>query len=127
VKLFVAEPGEEDVRALWAQADELVTASVTFVEARSAIARRLRGRARSRARRILNTHWSELTAIDVDDHLLQLAAAAVDQHGLRALDAIHLAAGRLSAEGEFLFGTFDHELRGAAMAAGFAIAPAGVS
>ena len=112
------------MQALWAEADELVTASVTFVEVRSAIARRLRGRARNRARRNLADRWSELVAIDVDGLLLHFAAAAADEHGLRALDAIHLAAGQLSAEGEFLFGTFDHELRRAARAAGFATAPA---
>jgi uncharacterized protein len=122
-KLFIAEPGADDVLALWAEADELVTASVTFVEVRSAIARRLRGRARDRARTELTYRWAELVSIDVDDRLLQFAAAATDAHGLRALDAIHLAAARLSADGAFLFGTFDGELRRAARAAGFAIAP----
>lgn len=125
MKLLLAEHGTAEARALWSDAVDRVTASVAFVEVRSAIARRLRGRAREWARRSLAERWQECAVVEVDDGLLRLAAAAADEHRLTALDAIHLAAGWLSEEGELVFATWDDELRRAARASGLTVAPYG--
>jgi predicted nucleic acid-binding protein len=122
--LLLAEPGAEEMRSLWRDADELLSAAVGFVEARSAIARRARGRTRERAREELSDRWAEVAAIDVDEALLRDAAFAADTYRLRALDAVHLAAAWASAEGSSVLASWDEELRRAAIASGLVVAPA---
>jgi uncharacterized protein len=111
----------------WLGADELSCVSIGYLEVRAAIARRLPTRARPRARRLLDEYWQAVETVAVGDTLLALAARAADTHGLRALDALHLAAAQEIQEPELVFVTWDEELGRAAQAAGFAIAPAGVS
>ena len=109
---------------MWRQADPLVVASVGYVEIVSAISRRLHGQRQRHARRWLERYWDEVFVIDVDETLVRSAADLGERHRLRALDAIHLAAGRVSAVDEdFVFVTWDHELSAAARAEGMAVAP----
>lgn len=111
----------------WLGADELSCVSIGYLEVRAAIARRLPRRARPRARHLLDEYWQAVETVAVDDTLLALAAHAADAHGLRALDALHLAAAQEIQEAGLVFVTWDEELGRAARAAGFAIAPAGLS
>ena len=112
---------------IWREADDVGSVSIGYIEVRAAIARRLPSPVRARARALLDEYWQEIQTVAVDDRLLALAAHAADTHGLRALDALHLAAAQELREPGLVFVTWDDELGRAARAAGFAIAPAGVS
>lgn len=122
--MLFAEPGAAEAGALWDEAEDVVTASIAYVEIRSAIARRLRGSAQVLARRRAADRWREVIAVAVDAELVRSAGDVAAQFRLRALDAVHLAAARKVAEREFLFATWDAELGRAAQQAGFAVAPA---
>lgn len=65
--------------------------------------------------------------IEVSHGILELAAASLSRHTLRAYDALHLAsamAARDVDDGVTEFACFDHDLREAALAEGFDLVPA---
>lgn len=97
--------------------------SITEVEVRAAIARRLRGRVESAARRELGSRWAAIDVITLDERLVRAAGKTAETLRLRALDAIHLAAARRVAETKFALVTWDVELADAARRVGLAVAP----
>ena len=108
----------------WNDAEEVLSASLVYVEARAAIARQLSGQIAADARRELDTRWDALQVVAVDDGLIASAAQVADAHRLRALDALHLAAARQVAVHGLVFCCWDRELRRAARNAGLATLPA---
>jgi uncharacterized protein len=127
LKLFMPEPHGDDVR-LWTDAAEaLVTAAITLPEMVSAVSRR------RRAGDLSETHASELvrqlkerwpsymrTALDED-----LAADLAWRHGLRGMDAVHLATAcalqtAVGPDG-LAFAAFDDQLNRAAAAEGLIV------
>lgn len=122
VKLVIVEAGSSDAAALWAEADDVTSAAVIAVEARAAVARRLRGRAADEARRELSHRLNGMVLLDVDETLLERAAAVTDRFRLRALDAVHLAAATLVRDESLLFASWDGELKHAAEEAGLTVA-----
>ena len=128
VKLLVGEDGSAAVARLAETAEEIVSASMVYVEARSALARavrdkRLWGARRRRARTELDRVWRELNAIEVDRRLIARAGDVAEQARLRAGDAIQLASALALDEPEVVFATWDVELARAALGAGLAVAP----
>ena len=121
--MFLAEPGASEIRNLWNRADNVLCVSVGYVEIRSAIVRRLAPRAAEHACALLDDRWSDVERRAVDDRLIGLAGRVVDRHSLPALDALHLAAALDVGRPELVFASFDLELRRAAGAEGFAVAP----
>ena len=92
--------GHRLAQDLWSAADHVITASITYVETRAALAAGRRGRPwtapeQGRLRRAWETAWREVFVIDVDP-LIPLAADLAEQEGLRGFDAVHLAAARMS-------------------------------
>jgi uncharacterized protein len=121
--VFVAEPERFEVLELWARADDVICITVGYLEVRAAIARRLNGRVASRARERLDELWQRVEPVNVDDRLIGLASRVVDRHRLRTLDALHLAAALGIGRSELVFASWDNDLRRAAEAEGFVLAP----
>ena len=69
----------------------------------------------------LQSEWDAVEAIDVDDSTSAEAGSLAVRHGLRGMDAIHLASAVLLAEAEPVVVTWDATLRRAAQAEGLAI------
>ena len=129
VKLYAAEQGSDDVRRAIVEASMVATATVAYVEARAAFARKFRlgeiaEAVLRRTKRDLDADWSRLTRVDVSEQLVQRAAELAERHELRAYDALHLAAAHLlQATGPqpVRFKCFDHRLNRAAAASGMVV------
>jgi predicted nucleic acid-binding protein len=128
VKLYVAEPDSDVVRAWLQAADTAATSRVAYPEARAAFARRLREGAYSADahRQIvaeLDRDWSRVAVVELGADVARLAGELAERHALRGFDAIHLASAvHLSdllnrAVG---FGAFDARLAAGAAAVGLA-------
>lgn len=125
VKLLVEEAGSLDLMEQVDTADLVVTLSLTYTEARSALARRLRerkvsARAHVAGRRALEETWRAMVVVDVDDELCRRAGEMVDRYRLRAYDSLHLAAfeavARHAAPEPTMFSSADAALNRAAAA-----------
>lgn len=96
VKLYVREQGSEHVRAFVDQVAELSTSFIALVEIRSALMRKQRSgelspEGHKQVREDLERDWSHFATVVPGPTLLREAARLAEAHGLRALDAIHLA------------------------------------
>jgi uncharacterized protein len=97
VPLLIDEPGTETAGTMWDQAERVVSVRLVRVEARAALAQAVRlGRIsdeqHTHAKRELRVIAAQLDLVDIDDDLVDRAAALAEQHALRAYDAVHLAA-----------------------------------
>jgi predicted nucleic acid-binding protein len=96
VKLYVAEPGSEDVRAHVNRATIVATSMVAYPETRAALARRRRERALNpttfaAAKRKLEDDWPKYLVVHVSDSLCREAGALAERYALRGYDSLHLA------------------------------------
>lgn len=69
----------------------------------------------------LRSEWDAVEAIDVDESTSAEAGSLAVRHGLRGMDAIHLASAVLLAEAEPVVVTWDAALQRAAQAEGLAV------
>jgi uncharacterized protein len=97
VPLLIDEPGTETAGTMWDQAERVVSVRLVRVEARAALAQAVRlGRIsdeqHAHAKRELRVIAAQLDLVEIDDDLVDRAAALAEQHALRAYDAVHLAA-----------------------------------
>lgn len=126
-KLYVAEPGSEDVRVLVeAHRGRLFTSVVTWVEVQSALARCWRERRISHAQyqsqhQGFAADWRMLHAVNLSLPVLAPAERLFQQHALQAYDAIQLCSALWI--GRPVFACFDARLRRAAAAEGLSVAP----
>jgi predicted nucleic acid-binding protein len=129
IKLLVDEPGAEQARSAYSEADGIRTTAIAHVEATAALARMRKGRRLTpaqlnRALDDLESIWRGIFSHAVNDALLAEAAKAARAHSLRAYDAVHLSGALSFAIGEELdFACWDRELREAAQKRGFALIP----
>jgi uncharacterized protein len=129
IKLLVDEPGAEEARSAYAEADGVRTTAIAHVEATAALTRMRKGKRLTSAQ--LNRSLDDLESIwrgvfshAVDDALLAKAVESARTHSLRAYDAVHLGGALSFAVGEELdFACWDRELREAAHRHGFALIP----
>lgn len=126
MKLFLAEEGSIRAGELWTLDLPLVSCSITYAETSAAIAaahrrKRLSRAARNEALRRLDAEWEALTPVDVDDWLAQAAGRVAVRHGLRGMDAIHLASALIFAEADPIVVTWDSALRRASRAEGLTV------
>ena len=63
-----------------------------------------------------------MLALDVDETVARMAGSLAETHGLRGMDAIHLASASLLADARPVVVTWDAELRKAAQAEGLSVA-----
>src|SRR2546429_7585952 len=90
--------GHEPARELWDLADQVVSAGVTYVEVRAALAAGRRNRywgepGIARLKQTWQEAWREVDEIDVDRPLLARAGDAAEAQGLPGFGAVQLTAG----------------------------------
>ena len=121
MKLYVDEAGTPLVQARVEEAEAVLTARITYAEARAAFARHTREGAVSpdalrRIVRELDGEWATYSIVDLTEPLVRLAGTLAERHALRGYDAVHLAAAldvaRSGAHVEFA--AFDRHLNQAA-------------
>lgn len=133
VKLYVEEDGASLVRRHVAHARLVATATIAYVEARAAFARRRRDGSFSAAQhrrmiRDLESDWEHYLLLEVTEPLIREAADLAEAHGLGAYDAVHLASAQLLKRrlgGAVRFASWDADLERAAGREG--LEPVGVS
>jgi predicted nucleic acid-binding protein len=76
-----------------------------------------------RATRAVKREWPAFAVIEVDQPLVEHAAALALEHGLRSLDAIHLAAALILPAEDLAIATWDRRLHDAARAKGLSPLP----
>lgn len=121
VKRYVEEDGTKEVLAIMASDSVWAASALALVETRIVICRALEPGDLSEALSALEADWQRFHVVPLDEECLERAARLGCEHGLRALDALHLAAAdRLPRPLRFL--TFD--ARQAAVAAGLGLSVA---
>lgn len=125
IKLLIEEVGTAEAGAIWDQPDTLATVRIAHVEARAALAtaerqRRITASVFRSAVAGLAVLWSQLSVVEIDEDLMQLAGDLATTHGLRGYDAVHLAAAHLV--GADVFSSADRRLCDAASRSGFHVA-----
>ena len=128
VKLYVDEEHSAFIRRVAFQASVRVSHDIAYVECCAAFARRRKDGSlapgdHTRCRRQLDRDWERFNVISVAAELIRRAATLAEDHALRALDSIHLAAAEAAAgvaKGltEFRFSAFDARLIKAARTSG---------
>ncbi|MCA1707876.1 MAG: type II toxin-antitoxin system VapC family toxin [Actinobacteria bacterium] len=119
VKRYVAEPGSDLVRESMDDAEFWFICRVGFVETIRAIGLV----AGVRAARAAKAEWSTFGVIEVDQALVEHAAALALEHDLRSLDSIHLAAALMLPRDNLKFVTWDRRLHQACDAEGLELIP----
>jgi uncharacterized protein len=119
VKRYIAEPGSDLVRDAMTRAESWFTCRVGFVETVRAV--RLAGG--SGAQQAVTDEWPALAVVEVDQRLVEDAALLAVEHGLRSLDALHLAAALLLPREELVFASWDRRQHAAAGAQGLQLIP----
>ena len=130
VPLVVDEPTTEPATRLWGAADRVVGSSLTYVEARAALARARRiGRLDADSCRAavlgLEALVVALDTVEVSGPLVRRAGALADDFDLRGYDAIHLASAELVDDRELVLVTGDLDLVRAAGDLGLGVAALG--
>ncbi len=129
IKLYIAEFGSEAVRRLVADSDAVAISRIGRLELSSSLARRgregfLTAEDLHDVRTAFDADWSTFGIVDID---VDVAERLVEQHQLRAMDAIQLAALLWVAtkvpSRDLCFGCHDIRLAEAARAEGFAVRP----
>jgi len=122
VKLYVREPGSDEVHKLTESAEIVATSLLSYTEARAAFARTYRekrmppGAYRS-VKEALEEDWSRCFILIPTAGTAKAAGDLAEKHGLRGFDALHLAAAldlRSAAGSEITFSTADDRLKEAA-------------
>lgn len=125
VKRYIDETHSGEVAHLMDGTSAILTSAISRVEVGAALSRAARGNrldaegARG-AQEQFAEDWPDLTKVAVTDTLLTRAEELAWRHGLRAYDAVHLAAALVCEETisrldeSILFGCFDGELTVAA-------------
>ena len=96
VKLYVAEPGSDVVRADVDRATIVATSTIAYPEARAAFARRRRDGALSPsafalAKRTFEEDWPKYFAVHVTEALCRTAGHLAERYALRGYDSVHVA------------------------------------
>lgn len=106
-----------------AEADSWCICRIGFVEVLRAVGLA----AGAAATRGLTREWSAFGVVEVDQPLVEHAAALAIERDLRSLDALHLAAALVLPGDDLLLATWDHRLHDAAEAEGLRLLPAAVA
>jgi predicted nucleic acid-binding protein len=75
------------------------------------------------AAKAASNEWSAFAVIEVDQRLVEHATALAIEHGLRSLDALHLAAARVLPVDGLVLATWDRRLHPAAASQGLQLLP----
>ncbi len=119
VKRYVEEAGSDAVLDAMDPAFDWVMCRVGYVETAGAVARGGGVGDLDRFRR----DWSLIDVVEISQSLVERAASLAVSSGLRALDALHLAAALSVLGGDVLFATWDVRLHRAAREHGLRTLP----
>lgn len=129
IKLHIVEGGSAQVVSTLARAETVATSLLTYVEARSALARRRRegdltpdGYGAAVAG--FEADWEKYFVMAVSPYLVRAAGDMAEQHGLRAVDSLHLASADLARalfDVPLVFLSADRRLTEAAQAEGLEV------
>ena len=127
VPLLIDEVGTRTAGDLWDRADRVLSVRLSHVEARAALAQAARlGRISARQLRSsvrdLEDLLGQIDMVDVDDDLIREAGDLAEEQGLRAYDAVHLAAAQRVDDLDLIVVAGDLALLAAAEAVGMSIA-----
>lgn len=130
VPLLIEEIGTRTAGDIWDRADRLVSVRLSHVETRAALAQAARiGRISSKhlrsSVRDLEDLLDQVDMVDVDDDLIREAGELAEVQGLRAYDAVHLAAALRVDDLDLIVVAGDRALLAAAGALAMAIAAIG--
>lgn len=97
VKLYIREDDSDEVMTAVADATLVATSLLAYPEACAAFERRRRDKsvkpaALKAAQQAFDADWPSWIAVGMDAELVHHSARLAGKHGLRAADAIHLAA-----------------------------------
>ena len=129
VKLYAEEEGSDLVRHGIRDSELITTSLMAYAETRSAFARKSRSQEISRAvltkcKRDFERDWLRVHRLPVDEPLVRKAGELAEEHGLRALDALHLATAdslQAALRDAVTFACFDDALNRAAEARGLVL------
>jgi predicted nucleic acid-binding protein len=128
-KLLLGEPGSDEALACWRALGDGYATSIGYLELRSALDGARRGGRPVHIEPwmdeiIADALWEEITTVELDADVMAVSLRLLTTHGIRALDAIHLASALVVAGGEPLaLVSFDRRLRNAARAEGLVVLP----
>jgi predicted nucleic acid-binding protein len=96
VKRFVWEIGSSEVQSLLARGEPAASATIAYAEFYSGLTRRYREGVLSQlqyrlACRRFERDWTALVKVELGADILISARGLIQRHGMRAVDAIHLA------------------------------------
>jgi len=122
VKLYIAEPHSELVRASVARADAVAASRIAWAEFHAATARRAReipvdSDAMDQVRDLLADDWTRYLVMEATQTIVERAGHFADAFALRGYDALHLASAYEAREQtghELHFACFDKRLNNAA-------------
>ncbi len=127
VKLYLDEPGSDEIRRLIQGASAVATSSIAYAETRATFARRRRERVLTASRcqdvaDAFDLDWARFVVIGLTDEVTHAAGRLTDVHDVRGCDAIHLASFEWllsrSAEDDVQFSCADERLTRAAATLG---------
>ncbi len=118
LKLYAEEPASARVREAVARASTVAASRLSFVEARAALARKLREGGLAAAdhaylKACLEEDWERCLVVEVAEGLCREAASLAERHPLRAGDALQLASAlavRARVREQVMFSSFDERL-----------------
>ena len=130
VPLLIDEVGTQAAGDIWDRADRLVSVRLSQMETRAALAQSARiGRISSKHLRSsvgeLEDLLDQVDMVDVDDDLIREAGDLAEDQGLRAYNAVHLAAARRVDDLDVIVVAGDRALLAAAEALGMSVAAIG--
>jgi uncharacterized protein len=122
--LLARRAGHQTAVQVWKEADDLVTATLTYAEVCAALAAARRNRALTepglgRALRSWEGLWAQVAPVLLDEPLAKTAGELAQVHALSGADAVHLAAAQ--ATGSDLLLSSDRDLCAAAQRCGIAV------
>ncbi len=122
LKLYIAEPGSETLKARVLEVDAVAVCRIAWAEAHAALSRRAREVPEDEvvieaAKAALAADWPRFVVLDIDQPLVERAGEYADTFALRGYDSIQLAAafetGHIS-QSPIFFACFDSRLNKAA-------------
>ena len=130
VPLLIHEIGTRAAGGIWDRADRLVSVRLSHVETRAALAQAARiGRISAKhlrsSVRDLEDLFDQIDMVDVNDDLIREAGDLAEVQGLRAYDAVHLAAALRVQDLDLIVVAGDRALLAAAEALGMSVAAIG--
>ena len=121
VKRYRAEQGSDLTRGWFAAADQVACCRLGFIEVWRAIAQLPVDV--SVLHHAFELDWTDVRVVEIDADVTRAAATLAVAHGLRSLDALHLAAAETVAGPDLRVITWDRRLWQAARALGLVVLP----